>query len=81
MEGQDKTAYSRSRFYKKYSLILQIFLSSEKLKKKTKQLQFLNDKIDQNTNFDKSPSAIWLFSYNCKLYHSIAQLFCFSFSF
>ena len=28
--------------------------------------QLLNDKIDQNTNFAKLPSAKWLFWYNCK---------------
>ena len=32
--------------------------------------QFLNDKIDQNTNFAKLPSTKWLFCYNCKLYHT-----------
>ena len=66
-EGQDKTAYSRPGFYKKILSFPQIFLSSEKLKKKLSnfpKLQFLIDKID------KSPSAIWLFSYNSKLYDS-----------
>ena len=32
--------------------------------------KFLNDKIDQITNFAKLPSANWLFWYNCKFYHS-----------
>ena len=27
------------------------------------------EKIDQNTNFAKLPSAKWLFLYNCKFYH------------
>ena len=31
------------------------------------KLQFLNDRIDQNTNFAKLPSAKWLFWYNYKL--------------
>ena len=30
------------------------------------KLSVLNDKIDQNTNFVKLPSAKWLSWYNCK---------------
>ena len=32
--------------------------------------QFLNDKIDQNTNFAKLPSAKSFFWYNCKFWPS-----------
>ena len=32
--------------------------------------QFVVDKIDQNNNFAKLPSAKWLFWYNCKFNHS-----------
>ena len=52
-----------------YLSILSDFLSWEKLTQKLREskaeqfakLQFLNDKIDQNTNFAKLPSAKWLF--------------------
>ena len=36
-------------------------LSPEKTEKKVFTFQFLNDKIDQDTNFAKLPSAKWLF--------------------
>ena len=42
--------------------------------------QFLNDKIDQNTNFAKLPRDKWLFLYNCKFYHQKSNcLVCLSF--
>ena len=47
-----------------------LFKSSNCTKKQFKKygftFQFLYDKIDQNTNLVKFPSAKWLFWYNCK---------------
>ena len=72
--------------------ILSDFLSREKLTQKWHEpkaeqllkLQFLNDKIDQSTNFAKLPCAKWLFLYKLQVIYNYSAFgciyFCISFS-